>query len=891
MSSISFDNPYLLLIAIPLIALFAVPFAVAVRKDNVNAHNVASGVLHVIMSLLIAFAAAGTSIVTTVTETDVYVLADVSYSATRNLDAVDDYIADLGKSLPDNSRLGVICFAKDYQLLTRLGEKVKSVKTADVDDSATDISGALDYAGSLFRDDVVKRIVVITDGKQTDESDPNALKRQVDALADRKIHVDAIYLDDNLTGDDAEVQLSDAVFTDTVSVGMEETVAFTIECNCADGAEPEAIFTLKKDGVEIARRTLYLTKGNNSESFTLDTSAAGTFDYEAEITAESDGNTFNNRIAFTQTVSGKRSVLLICENAGDYTAVKDICGGETELDAYVTSTDGYNVPYSVEQLCLYDEIILSDVDVTKLNNSEMFLSSLDTAVSLFGKSLVTFGNTYVQNYTGGELKALGDMLPVTYGPSSDDPKLYTLVIDTSLSMFYLDKITHAKAAATEIVNLLDGSDAVALVEFNGDAYVLYNPVPVAAYRESVLGIIDDISLKQGTVIGSGLEAAFNLMKDGRYSEKRVMLFSDGLNFPADEASEAELETLVGQMRDYSIYTSVLDVGRGADTGTAATKAKNLLNKLASKGGGSYLDISSDSKLENVITNALPADVNNVTGGISAIKVKRRSDDVLSGIAESEWSNAFVLDYYYASAKSNASTVLSLRFSKSATTITEPPLYAYWNYGNGRTASFASTVSGNWVSYIGGELREKFFSNVLKSNTPAEKINYPFLLDVNAADGYADVTLTPATVRADAQTNITITAPDGTTSGGSLAFGTSSFTYSFVTPDVGKYIVDVTYVYGGSTFTARKIINLSYSSEYDSFALYDAAVLYKMVGANGTVSEDGKLKIVNDDSEIGLYTLPLTMPLLIVCVVLYAVDIAVRKLKWEDIRSLFKRVRK
>ncbi|MDE6790434.1 MAG: hypothetical protein K2J61_01805 [Clostridia bacterium] len=65
----------------------------------------------------------------------------------------------------------------------------------------------------------------------------------------------------------------------------------------------------------------------------------------------------------------------------------------------------------------------------------------------------------------------------------------------------------------------------------------------------------------------------------------------------------------------------------------------------------------------------------------------------------------------------------------------------------------------------------------------------------------------------------------------------------------------------------------------------------MLGANGKVSENGKLEIVNDDKEIGVYNLSLNLPLLIVCVVLYAVDIAVRKLKWEDIKSFFKRAKK
>ena len=58
MSSINFDNAYLLLIAIPLVALLAVPFFIAVKRDNRNGHNIASMVLHVLMAVRIAFAAA-----------------------------------------------------------------------------------------------------------------------------------------------------------------------------------------------------------------------------------------------------------------------------------------------------------------------------------------------------------------------------------------------------------------------------------------------------------------------------------------------------------------------------------------------------------------------------------------------------------------------------------------------------------------------------------------------------------------------------------------------------------------------------------------------------------------------------------------------------------------
>ena len=135
MSSINFDNAYLLLIALPLLALLCIPFFIAVKKDNRNGHNIASMVLHVLMALLIAFAAAGTTIVSVITRTEVYVVADVSYSADKNLDTVDSYINDLSQGLPLNTKLGIVCFGKDYQLTTELGKRIKSVKEAGVDET------------------------------------------------------------------------------------------------------------------------------------------------------------------------------------------------------------------------------------------------------------------------------------------------------------------------------------------------------------------------------------------------------------------------------------------------------------------------------------------------------------------------------------------------------------------------------------------------------------------------------------------------------------------------------------------------------------------------------------------------------------------------------------
>ena len=56
MININFDNPYLLLLAIPLLAAVLVPYCIAIRKENRSKSVVASFILHLIMVVLVALA-------------------------------------------------------------------------------------------------------------------------------------------------------------------------------------------------------------------------------------------------------------------------------------------------------------------------------------------------------------------------------------------------------------------------------------------------------------------------------------------------------------------------------------------------------------------------------------------------------------------------------------------------------------------------------------------------------------------------------------------------------------------------------------------------------------------------------------------------------------------
>ena len=90
MKNISFDNPYLLLVFIPLLLCILIPIIIAIRKENRHRSVFISTALHILIGVCATLALASMIYTTVMTETQVVVVADVSYSANRNLDTVDE---------------------------------------------------------------------------------------------------------------------------------------------------------------------------------------------------------------------------------------------------------------------------------------------------------------------------------------------------------------------------------------------------------------------------------------------------------------------------------------------------------------------------------------------------------------------------------------------------------------------------------------------------------------------------------------------------------------------------------------------------------------------------------------------------------------------------------
>ena len=889
MINISFDNPYLLLLAIPLIAALLVPYFIAIRKENKSRASTIALVVHLVIVLLVVLAVAGMSNITVITKTEVYVVADISYSADKSLDLVDEYISDISDNLPKNAEMGVVTFGKNYRLHTPLGEEITSVSGSRVNRSSTDLVSALKYTGTLFSDNAIKRIVVITDGMFTDPTSTETLVRMIADLKANDVYVDAIYLDNSLSKDAKEIQVSSVDFKDAAYIGTDTTANVLIESTF----DTDIIVSILKDGVPYREKPVSLISGYNIVNFDLDTETAGEYDYEVSFTSRDDESSYNNAIRFTQRVHEGLKILLVTGKSADVKTVEALYGETAEIDSYIQPPSAgansfptaFHVPFTVEDLCAYDEIILSNVDVRAISNCDTFISSIDTVVSLFGKSLITVGNNQIQNKDDDSLKALEDLLPVRFGNDDSDPKLYTLVIDSSRSMEFrnFDYFRMAKMSASYLLDMLSEEDYFSIITFSGEVYNLVQPKQATDENiADAIKIVNNLDVTQGTMIGSALEAALDMMSPLNFDDKQIMLISDGMSFEGGATIVDDPIETAKSLKANEITVSTINAGNREALGISTLK------NIASVAGGEYYFCASSENLEDLMFNDIADDVNQTEIlGRTEVIVNRENDDVLDGVESLSAINGYV----YSKKKASADTILSVIHTKAGGGTVEVPVYAYWSYGSGRVATLTTELGGEWVSGWQDADGLTFLQNVVKSNIPEQRIDHPYTVNVEFDGRYSHIEIIPAIINPDATMTVNVLFPDESETGEELVLDSYRYSYKVETGAVGKYIIQTSYNWLTKTYTSESVYTISYSPEYDSFASGSPAPLHAMIRNNGVVYENSEVDFSVEEGKISTYVLRFTVPFLAVAVALYVIDTIIRKLQWADIKSLFKKKHK
>ena len=175
------------------------------------------------------------------------------------------------------------------------------------------------------------------------------------------------------------------------------------------------------------------------------------------------------------------------------------------------------------------------------------------------------------------------------------PVHLSVVMDTSGSMAGQGKMTHARAAATELVGLLGPEDTFSLVTFDDQAAVRLPDRPVTDIP-SLQRRIQGIQTGGGTNLYDGVAAGLDEVgTDPSDGVRRVVVLSDGrANIGVTDAGS--LRRQAGSMVAEGVTISAIGIGVDYN--------EDLLAAMADAGGGAYRFVDSPGSLTAMFTEEL-----------------------------------------------------------------------------------------------------------------------------------------------------------------------------------------------------------------------------------------------------------------------------------------------
>jgi len=659
---LTFDNPLALLL-IPLIGILWLiarfsKLAIALRHKRIMT------IMRAAILVLIALATAQPNFRLGGDDVSVSYMVDVSRSVSPDyVEKAFSWIAGAqGKFKPASSN--IVVFGKNSAVVRDLDE-AKTLSVLDsgadantlsenfIEQSGTNIESALDESLASLGKNKANRIVLFTDGNETDGSVVNVL--DIAKRSNTKIFP--------MAADSIEV--SDA-WIESVRLPKRIRAAepVSILARLYSPRDSSLTLSLASEEKNILTQKFQVQTGLNEIVLTASFPTPGDVNLSVEITMDGDEFLENNAQKIGVWVEKKAKVLFVegIEDTNKYLqAALESAGFEVELGS------ANRLP-SLDDLKRFDTIILSDVLATSLPVSSM--KDIRSFVRDHGGGLVFAGGENTFGEEGYSDSILEELLPAEFKAQEKKKELALVIaIDRSYSMKGR-KIEYAKEAARASLDLLEEQHQFGVVAFDSQPYVPVPLQPVKSKRKAE-ALISRIQASGQTNIYPALGIVYRLLKDVEAPTKHVILLSDG------DTAPAEFERLIERMREKNIVISTVTIGEGGNPG--------LMKQISDWGNGrNYMALSAES-IPQIFTEETQKVVGTSLVEEQILTVVKQPTQALSGIA---FADAPALKGHIAvKEKDTAEVVLATQDGS--------PLLTRWQYGLGKVFMFSSDVKNRW----------------------------------------------------------------------------------------------------------------------------------------------------------------------------------------------------
>ena len=892
---INFESPWYLLLLIPAIAFTLIPYFRSAKKYRKNRNRITSIVLHMIVMVLGIAVLAGITFEYQIPkkENALILLVDKSSSGDGNNSSKDDFVYEVLKSADSKVKVGIVTFGYDQVLASPMDgntDKVYSnyLSAMDPDTSATNFADALMYASSLFEDPEAGRIVVLSDGVQTDGDAQFAVK----TVAAMGIKVDTVLFPNKQQN---EVQI--------VSVNLPEGSIrhgekFSLSLDLQSSFTGEATLLMYDDATLMGEAvTVMLEEGSQTIELETILAVPGLHKLSFELMAPGDTEAKNNAYNTYVNIHIFDKILILESQVGESASLKDMITDDKNV-TIVNISDSEKMPASVEDLRNYDEIIL--VNVANSDMPDGFDDVLYEYVTKIGGGLFTIcGNKEDGNPNDAQFEANAftrdDMYGSTYQKllpveiiNYTPPLGVVIVVDCSGSMYNGDevfedsKLAAAMEGAIAALDALTERDWVGVMSFGEDPDETLKLTP-RTDRTKILAAIDDLPRGGGaTNFTPALERAGSALMALEEVEKRhIILVTDG--YPTD--TEAQYGAMMKRNADLGITLSIVCIEPDS---TATRLMKTALTTYAGVSEEHFYALDNPDTVGTALRQDLMLpEIKDVNYGEFTPTVET-VNSILAGV---DLDTMPKLDGFYGSkAKAGAEVILTGEFV---------PIYAQWQVGEGRVGSFMCDLNGTWSSdFVGSETGKTLINNIITALFPSENIqtsniqvtlkeqNYKNQMNVfTQADpeDIVEIQIKPQFGSSPAQT---ITGP--------VSEGFGRFEFEVRDSDIYEITVLRKNMEGAVVENSTTVLHkaFSYSQEYNGFYDEEAATTFMeelALSGEGCVVKESSEVLANVLKYLKIVVNP-RIAFIIIALIAFLLDIAVRKFKFKWPHEIIKAYR-
>ncbi len=675
--------------------------------------------LRMLLVLLIVLALAGWQGVQSLRSVCTIFVLDQSASVSdAGRQRAREYLQQALRSAPDDALTGLVVFGAEpmVEWLPAPRKEVGSLY-AQPNPDGTDIAGALRLATAMFPDGYARRIVLLTDGNET-QGDAHAAAQVASVEG---IPIDVVLLPTGKAGNDALIEAIEA--PSVAKIGEPYNVRIVVQSQ----KHAEGKITLDREGTPLKTLPVKLSPGVNLITTTLRADKAGMQRIRATLEVQPDSDPRNNIGLALTRVQGKPHVLIAEGRVG---ASEALARALQANSISVTRVRADTFPTRAEQLLDYDAIVFNDFPATALSPQQM--DAIKSAVRDGGVGFVMIGGTQSYQMGGYYGTPIAEILPVDLDIKHRQihhAATVVLIVDASGSMneyIGAHKVAHLAAEASiKTLQMLRPIDRFGvIISSHGSDWLLpeyartgFDPFSCegrqfqgchgqragqppsaifpASERDAIIAVLQKVyGTGGGIFVRSSLEMAMRgMLAEPPDRARHIIMLADASDCDEQEGSLERAH----QLRAMGVTLSVVAFGDGKDTA--------FLKQLAQAGGGQFYQTRDAASLPRLFT----ADVSAMTR--SAIEEGAFTPKVNLAderLREVDWSRTPALLAYNLVSERPLTQVL-MRTHK------DDPLLAVWRYGLGTAIAFTSDAQPRWAQrWLSWQGYSVFWTQVIRS---------------------------------------------------------------------------------------------------------------------------------------------------------------------------------